>query len=674
MPDWTYRTFLRPALFALPPAHARDLMRNTVAAITGLPGGAHLIETFGDLAPPYALATTVAGIPLRSPVGLGLGLDTTGQAARAWESLGVGFIEVGPVTEQPVIAPMLPMRDVVHQALVMPDASANPGLAAMRASLARASARHTPLIVRLAAAPNADLPDRADEQRRLAVALAPHTACFALDWTHAAFTAFNARAPEPEAWTAYLARLDLYNCAVWAERPVFAAISADADPAMLARLLPQAIASGIRGIVVSDGLLMPDGRRSLGPAALPPAVATVRAVRAILSETVPVIAAGGITEPTDALALMNAGANAVQIAGGLVYSGPALARRIGETLLAARAPASSARPYAALRVRHRRWWHEDWPWTALLGGGMIVAGVVAWIVAAVRVILPYDEAFIGLTRAQLAAANPRLLAFMAHDRVTLAGTMISIGGIYAGLALGPMRDGARWARWAFLASAIVGFSSFALVLGYHYVDPLHALATLVLLPFLLLTMRGAPPLPVTPHADSYNDRRWLRAQWGQLALVALGAGFLIGGLTIATVGERGVFVHEDLDFLRTTATALHAINPRLVPLVAHDRAGFGGALISDGVAFLLTALWGIRRGAQWVWWTLLWSGLPGFVAAVSIHAAVGYDNLMHLAPVGIALVLWAVGLGLSYGYCADTGELRAHRVWQTRKQAATVVN
>jgi PAS domain S-box-containing protein len=35
----------------------------------------------------------------------------------------------------------------------------------------------------------------------------------------------------------------------------------------------------------------------------------------------------------------------------------------------------------------------------------------------------------------------------------------------------------------------------------------------------------------------------------------------------------------------------------IVPLIAHDRAGFGGALVSDGVAFLLAALWGIRRGA-----------------------------------------------------------------------------
>jgi hypothetical protein len=125
------------------------------------------------------------------------------------------------------------------------------------------------------------------------------------------------------------------------------------------------------------------------------------------------------------------------------------------------------------------------------------------------------------------------------------------------------------------------------------------------------------------------------------------------------VGVTDVFVREDLSYLHTTASALRAANPHLVPLVAHDRAGFGGALVSDGVIFLLTALWGIRRGARWIWWALLLAGLPGFVATIGIHLAVGYDNSAHLAPVGLALTLWTVGLGLCRGYCWDVYGMRA---------------
>ena len=61
---------------------------------------------------------------------------------------------------------------------------------------------------------------------------------------------------------------------------------------------------------------------------------------------------------------------------------------------------------------------------------------------------------------------------------------------------------------------------------------------------------------------------------------------------------------------RVPANVLGAVNPHLMPLVAHDRAGFGGALVSDGIGVVLTSMWGFRAGARWVWWTLLGAGLP----------------------------------------------------------------
>ena len=44
-------------------------------------------------------------------------------------------------------------------------------------------------------------------------------------------------------------------------------------------------------------------------------------------------------------------------------------------------------------------WPRDWVWIALLGFGMLIGGCLAWAVAATRVVLPYDEAFVGLSRA-----------------------------------------------------------------------------------------------------------------------------------------------------------------------------------------------------------------------------------------------------------------------------------
>jgi hypothetical protein len=137
-----------------------------------------------------------------------------------------------------------------------------------------------------------------------------------------------------------------------------------------------------------------------------------------------------------------------------------------------------------------------WLWMLLLGIGMMIGGMAAWLVAVTSVVLPYDEAFVGMARDQLDAANPRLLAFMAHDRVSLAGTMISIGVLYGQLAWHALRQNQHWAYQTIAFSAAVGFLSFFLPLGHGYFDPLHSLVVLLLLPLFLLGLRGradAPP-------------------------------------------------------------------------------------------------------------------------------------------------------------------------------------
>lgn len=44
------------------------------------------------------------------------------------------------------------------------------------------------------------------------------------------------------------------------------------------------------------------------------------------------------------------------------------------------------------------------------------------------------------------------------------------------------------------------------------------------------------------------------------------------------VGMSCVFVPQDLSYMGLGVEELHALNPRLAPLIAHDRAGFGGAV------------------------------------------------------------------------------------------------
>jgi dihydroorotate dehydrogenase len=347
--------------------------------------------------------------------------------------------------------------------------------------------------------------------------------------------------------------------------------------------------------------------------------------------------------PSDADAFLRAGANLVAVDAGLVFAGPGLIKRCNEALLATRAGDPSLDAPVSLQSARQAWF-----WALMLGVAMVVGGTLALAIASTRVVLPYDEALCGLTRKQLMAINPRLLPFMAHDRVTLAGSMLSVGILYWALALHALRRGAHWAQATVVTSALSGFATMFLFLGFGYFDPFHAFVTSILFQLLLLCIYaplGDARARELPEWD--ESPAWRRAQWGQLLFVVLGVGFLGAGAVIAFLGITQVFVAEDLEFMRTTAARLGAASERLVSLVAHDRASLGGMLFANGWVILLSALWGFRAGAAWLWRALAAAGTVGFALATAVHYVVGYDNLLHLAPAFAGWALWYLALGLS---------------------------
>ncbi|CAG9610735.1 hypothetical protein NEOCIP111885_04511 [Pseudoneobacillus rhizosphaerae] len=93
-----------------------------------------------------------------------------------------------------------------------------------------------------------------------------------------------------------------------------------------------------------------------------------------------------------------------------------------------------------------------------------------------------------------------------------------------------------------------------------------------------------------------------------------------------------------------TPEALNEFNERLIPVIAHDHAGFGSALLSVGLLVLMLALWGIREGERWVWWTFTIGAIPAFAAGIATHYFIGYTNFIHLLPAYFALILYVVGI------------------------------
>jgi hypothetical protein len=113
-----------------------------------------------------------------------------------------------------------------------------------------------------------------------------------------------------------------------------------------------------------------------------------------------------------------------------------------------------------------------------------------------------------------------------------------------------------------------------------------------------------------------------------LGLAALG--LLGAGLVIMLVGMTRVFVPQDLAFMQLTRDQIHALSPHLVPVIAHDRAGFGGGLFSMGlVVAIMTRHAPLTRSFVEI---VALMGAVGFGATLGVHFAIGYTDAVHLAP------------------------------------------
>ncbi|PYI55209.1 hypothetical protein [Paenibacillus flagellatus] len=637
MPDWSYRTLFRPLLFAMPSRTARAVTLGAMGALSRLPGGTLLIKTLGHMDRYRDLESDrLGGLRTGYPVGLGGPVDAHGQAPAALAQFGFGYVEVGPVTPEPIAGGGPIVLDAEREELHYPVRHESDGIEAVLArERANAGKRRQPLLFRLRHMPQSDSRRAAAEVSGMVERTKELADGVILD-------TFDERWTEEEWFAAAEETIGAARRMLGEGAPVFVYVPLDMPDDRLESLLARRRERGR----LDDGLVIGDTIRAgdlyaVGRSGLAPTRRKLRLIREY-DAACPVIATGGVHEPAEAVTLVREGADYVQLHSGLVFAGPGLPKRINEAIL-----------HDAMRGKKppepETFW-QGWGWMFLLGIGMIVGGVIAFLIAATTVVLPYDEAYLGAHRHELHEGNGNVLPFMSHDRITLAGTMVSIGILYAQFARHGLRRRLHWTKTALLVSGIVGFSSFFLYLGYGYFDPLHALAAAVLLPMFMLAMRREADDPPRTPANLRSDRLWRRAQWGQLMLVSLGFALALGGGVISIVGITHVFVPQDIDYIGATAEELSRINPRLVPLIAHDRAGFGGALLSDALALLAAALWGVRQGERWLWWTLLVGGLPGFAAGFGVHAAIGYGDFVHLLPAYFAFALFVAGLVLLYPY------------------------
>jgi hypothetical protein len=293
------------------------------------------------------------------------------------------------------------------------------------------------------------------------------------------------------------------------------------------------------------------------------------------------------------------------------------------------------------------------PLLSLTGLALMLSGGFALFLSATGSFLPHDIAFLKMQPAELCAVNQcRIVHFMFHDRVSFGGVLMSIGLLYLWLTHFPLERGEEWAWWVFAISGGIGFGTFLSYLGYGYLDTWHGAATLALFPFFLAGMwRSRSLIP----AEAQGWRSLLepgtaldwrtRAGLGRIALLLTALGKIGAGLVIMTVGMTTVFVPQDIEYLGLRAGDLHAINPNLIPLIAHDRAGFGGGMLTTGL-IVFAIVWKEPISPA-LWQALLMAGIVGFGCAIGIHYPIGYVDVTHLAPAWLGAALFACAMVLS---------------------------
>jgi dihydroorotate dehydrogenase len=635
MPDWFYRTVSKPLLFSLPASRARDFALGFIGTLSRLPLGPYLIDFLGHMRADPRLRQSFLDTTFPTAAGIGPWLDTRAVAVHALSRFGVGFIEVGPVTLDRNVAARPIRRVADREAFWIDDEPDSISLVDCNRRLRDVSDLAVPVIVRLRCPRGKSAAEIEQESRHLIRELATGVRLVALDVLD--------RAWATDEWKSFLR--EVLAEAHTTDRSLLFVIAADDDFQRVSPLIDVALREGFGGVIVDGSMrATPDGRL-VGLPVRELALQQVAKLRERFGgANVTIIASGGVHEPEHALELRAAGADLVEIDTGLVYTGPGLLKRINDCLLFEATRDAPATPPE--RVPELTWF-----WTTLMGIGMLIGGVLAFVIAVTKVVLPYDEVFLGISRDGLPSINPHLLDFMAHDRTTLAGVMLTTGMLYVALSVFGIRRGLHWARQTVLISASTGFLTFFLFLGFGYLDPFHAFVTAALLQLLLFGVHarlGTYTPDVRP--ETRSSFAWRLSLWGQLLLVLHGFALLGAGAVISVIGVTQVFVHEDLEFMRTTAGALSAADPRLIPLVAHDRATLGGMLLAAGWLFLLPALWGFRRGSAWLWWATLIAGVISYAAGIGVHYAVGYLSVKHLLPAFGGLVLMLVGLILSYSF------------------------
>ncbi len=340
-----YKPVIRPLLFRLQPERVHHLVAALLKTGFAVPGVAPMVRAMTAVKHP-ALRRNLFGLEFKNPVGVAAGFDKEARLYRELDMLGFGFVEVGTITPkgQPGNPQPRLFRLPQDQGLINRMGFNNRGA---EAAIERLSNRKPGMIVGGNLGKNTLTPNE--------TAVEDYVTLFEKLFDSVDYFVINVSCPnisnlqelqDSEALLEIASRLQDLNNAKPRRKPILIKVSPDLNFGQLNDVIDIVIKTKIDGVIAVNTTITRDnlktsentvkaiGRGGLsGKPVAARALEVVRYLKEQSKNAFPVIGVGGIFTPEDALKMLDAGADLIQVYTGFIYEGPFIAKRINKAIL-----------------------------------------------------------------------------------------------------------------------------------------------------------------------------------------------------------------------------------------------------------------------------------------------------------------------------------------------------
>lgn len=344
--DLGYRRLVRPVLFRVGGGDAEAAHEQTLHRLAAL--GPRRRAALGAALRVPTQSVSVAGITFPGRVGLAAGVDKNGIAALAWPALGFSHVELGTVTAagQPGNPQPRLFRLRDSTAIINRMGFNNLGAAALADRLRSAGPLGIPVGVSIGKTKTTPVGEAVGDYLASVQALDGLADYFAVNVSSPNTPGLRSM-QDKEPLAELLAEIVTETVRLAAARgdrptPVFVKIAPDLTEDAITDVLEVTSHADVSGIIATNTTLSRDGLTDsdlpLAPEAggLSGAPLTRRAREVVgfvaSHTTLPVIGVGGIMTADDGLAMIDAGADLVQVYTGYIYRGPALVMELNRAL------------------------------------------------------------------------------------------------------------------------------------------------------------------------------------------------------------------------------------------------------------------------------------------------------------------------------------------------------